>query len=131
MENNNMFEKASRMKLRFPTAKGLLEVEDLWDIPLKSGTVNLNQIAIDLYNTLKKESVSFVEESSSVDVENQLKFDIVKHIIDVRIAEAKEANTAVKKKGERDKILRRIAEKEENELSNKSVDELKKMLEEI
>lgn len=126
-----MFETASRLKLRFATSKGMVTVEDLWDIPLKRGTVNLNQIAIDLYNTLKKESVSFVEESNSVDIENQMKFDIVKHVIDVRIAETKEAHTAIKKKEERNKILRLIAEKEDNELSNKSVEELKKMLEEI
>lgn len=131
MENTNMFEAASRLKLRFATSKGLLTVEDLWDIPLKRGTVNLNQIAIDLHNTLKKESLSFVEESNSVDIENQMKFDIVKHVIDVRIAETKEAHTVIKKKEERNKILRLIAEKEDNELSNKSVEELKKMLEEI
>ena len=31
-----MFQKASRLKLRFDSPKGLLSVEDLWDLPLTS-----------------------------------------------------------------------------------------------
>ncbi len=29
-----MFEEASKLKLRFETTRGLVAVEDLWDIPL-------------------------------------------------------------------------------------------------
>ena len=36
MELTNLFEKASKMKLRFSTTKGVLSTEDLWDLSLES-----------------------------------------------------------------------------------------------
>ena len=44
----NLFEIASRKKLRIPTTKGDLTVEQLWDLPLKSTGLSLDKIAIDL-----------------------------------------------------------------------------------
>ena len=45
-----MFEKASRLKLRFSTSIGMLSAEDLWDLPLSSrnGTANLDDVARNL-----------------------------------------------------------------------------------
>ena len=48
----NIFEQASRNKLRFDTnIKGVISTEDLWDLPLTSdtGRVNLDDIAKALY----------------------------------------------------------------------------------
>lgn len=44
----NIFEQAVRQKLRFQTVRGLLTVEQLWDLPLDKGEVNLYQIATEL-----------------------------------------------------------------------------------
>jgi hypothetical protein len=47
----NMFEQASRLKLRFETIRGEFTVEQLWSLPLSSqseSTVTLDMIAIDL-----------------------------------------------------------------------------------
>lgn len=44
-----MFEKASRIKLRYSTNRGVLSVEDLWDLSLEQ----LDPIAINLNKSLK------------------------------------------------------------------------------
>jgi len=125
-----MFEKASRLKLRFESGKGLLTVEDLWDVSLtsKSGT-SLDNIAKGLHNQLKEEDeVSFVAPVSRANAELNLKFDIVKHIIGVRLAEREERKNAKEKKEEKEKILSIIAKKKDAELENLSVEELEAMV---
>jgi len=69
-----MFEKASRSKLRFMSTKGLLTVEDLWDIPLTSKNgVSLDDIAKSLHKQIKEsEETSFVEEVSKKNTELSL-----------------------------------------------------------
>jgi hypothetical protein len=130
----NMFEKASRRKLRFDTPKGLLTVEDLWDIPLtsKAGNVNLDDTARGLNKLLKdSEDVSFVVKEQKSDETVQLAFDIVKYIIDVRLAEN---DAAAKAKADREKkqhYLAIIAQKELEKDMSMPLDELKKMVEEM
>jgi hypothetical protein len=90
-----MFEQAARLKVRYSTAKGQLTVEDLWDLPLTSttGKANLNDIAKGLNRELKNaDDEDFVNRATSTNTELALKFDIVKHIIAVRLAE-NEANS--------------------------------------
>jgi hypothetical protein len=125
---SNIFEEASRKKIRFESSKGLLTVEDLWDVPLKTGSVNLNQIALGLYNNLKVENISFVDDSVNVTSLNQLKFDLVKYVIDVRLSEKKGAEVNAMKKKVKERIMSVIAEKEDNALSSKTIEELRAML---
>ena len=131
MKGNKIFEKASRLKLSFDTNKGQLSVSDLWDLPLSSttGRVNLDDIAIGL-NSLVQDvaTVSFVKKDSKVDPVNQLKFDIVKHVIEVRLAENEAASKARDKAEQKQKILGLIARRQDEELSNKSVEDLTAML---
>lgn len=63
MSTDEMFQQATRLKLRFSTSQGQLTVEDLWDIPLTSTrNASLDSIAIDLHIQAKGASdiVSFV-----------------------------------------------------------------------
>jgi hypothetical protein len=53
----DIFEKASREKLRFSTSQGQFSVEDLWNLPLTSPSgrsVNLYDIANGLNKELKE-----------------------------------------------------------------------------
>lgn len=127
-----LFEQASRMKLRISTPAGNLSVEDIWELPLTSRTnkLNLDDIARSLHQELKiQDEVSFVTEKASPKQSLlQLQFDIVKHVIDVKLAERNAAVNATKEKEKKDKILKIISEKEEDNLKNLSVDELKAMI---
>ena len=122
------FVAASRMKVRFETTKGLLSVEDLWDLTLDRGRVNLDEIAIALSREVKGDSESFVHKSKTINTELTVKLDVVVHIIEVRLKELEEAKVArlrVEKKGQ---ILEIIARKENKDLEEKSLDELKGLL---
>ena len=119
---------ASRMKVRFDTAKGLLSVEDLWDLPLNDGRVNLDDIAIALLRELKGATESFVNKAKSANEELKIKFDVVVHVIETRLKELEEAKMARLRAEKKSQILEIIARKENKDLEEKSLDELKGLL---
>jgi hypothetical protein len=122
-----MFEKASRMKLRFETAKGMLTVEDLWDIPLLSANgLSLDNIAIKLDRQLKDTmNVSFVKKEQTSNSIDQLRFDIVRHIIAVRQDEQEKAKSAAELR-EREQRLLQLLDRKRTEADEKmSEDEIK------
>ena len=127
MKTTNIFEYAVRNKVRFPF-KGMISVEDLWDLSL----TNLDSI----YKTLNKEVKQSEEESllatkTSVDTELEIQIAIVKHIVTVKLEEQEAREKAAAKKAQKQKIMSIIATKEDEELQNTSVEDLKKMLDEL
>lgn len=125
-----MFEQATRMKLRFQTPVGNVSIEDLWDLPLLRGKANLDDIAKSINRKLKESAEeSFVVERSSENTELSLMFDIVKHVIKVKLEEKEQAKAASEKKERKERILSILADKEDEELKSKSSDELKSLLE--
>lgn len=127
----SIFEQAARLKIRFDTPKGALSVEDLWDLPLTSTRgANLDDIARGLYAQLRSgEDVSFVDAGRKSDPTKQLRFDLIKYIIDVRLLENKAAALASANKERKQRLLEVIAQKEGEALGALSVDELRKMVE--
>jgi len=98
----------------------------------RSGKANLDDIAKELHHQLKNgDDISFVIQSKKSDETIQLKFDIVKHIIDVRLAEQSAAETLRSNKEKKQQLLAIIAQKENEGLMNTSLDELKKMAESL
>ena len=127
MTKTNIFEYAVRNKIRFPF-KGMISVEDLWDLSL----TNLDSI----YKTLNKEIKQSEEESllttkTSVDTELEVQIAIVKHIVSVKLEEQEVRERAAAKKAQKQKIMSIIATKEDEALQNTSVEDLKKMLDEL
>jgi hypothetical protein len=126
------FEKASRKKLRFDTMRGALSVEDLWDLPLTArgkAVTNLDDIARGLHKQLKSgDDISFVIADRKSDETVQLKFDIVKHIIDVRVTEAKRALEDEERAARKQRILAIIADRQDEDLRKMPTEELQKAL---
>lgn len=124
-----MYQKASRLKLRFQTPAGVLSTEQLWDLNLKSlaETVRICKEAI---TKSDDDELSFLEEESvTTDLTAKLRFDIVKDIFVTRKAELAEIKNAHERKAFEQKIMGIIKAKEDENLQNLSVDELRKMLE--
>jgi hypothetical protein len=120
----NLFEMAARKKFRFPF-KGMISVEDLWDLSLK----NLDSV----FKTLNAEAKQASEESllsvkSDEDTILDAKIEIVKHIVAVKQAEAAEKEKAVANRAQARRIQEILADKEDADLRGKTPDELRAML---
>jgi len=127
--SDNLFERASRIGLRVVSSKGMLMVEDLWNIPLtsKTGALNLDEIAGELNKQLEKQpKKAFVSlDVSMADPALQLAFDIVLHIINVRVAENRQAAQAKARRDQKQQLLAIIAQKESEQLAGQSLEELR------
>lgn len=133
----DLFEQASRLKIRFDSPLGQLTTEDLWGLPLTSPSgarANLDAIAMDLHRQTNEvaEVVSFVTaKAPSGSDELLLKFEVVKHVIGVRVAERDQAKEAADRKAKKQRLLELIAQKQDAELAGKSVDELRALAESL
>ena len=126
-KETTLFERATRYGYRFPF-RGLINVEDLWMLSVES----LDSV----YKTLNAEVKKSQEESllASKSAEDTIladKIDIVKHIVSVKLEERAAREEEHSKKAKKQKILEIMAEKQDADLHNASMDELKKMLDEL
>lgn len=121
------FKKAARLKLRFPSIKGHLSAEQLFDLPLtsKSG-FDLDAVAKQINASLRLASEdSFVTTKPNLEKDlNQLCLDIVKEVIADKIAENEANANAVAKRHEREKLLEVLQGKKDAALENLSEEEL-------
>lgn len=131
----NIFEQASRSKLRFDTNRGILTVEQLWDMPLtsKNNSFDLDTLARGVSQGLKSLSEeSFVEASSNpVKAEEELKLEILKHIIQVKLDARTNAVKALEKAAQKHTLQEILAQKKQQALYEMPVTELEKRLKEL
>ena len=128
-----MFERATRERFRFDSSQGLLTVEDLWELPLTttSSRACLDDVAKGLNKKMKESDSeeSFVTEKKSTDDVTPVKFEIVKHIIKVKLEENEARKNARERREKKQKLLALIAKKQDEKLEETSIDELQKMVE--
>jgi len=120
-----MYKEATRLKLRFTTERGILSLEQLWDLSLST----LDDLAVLLEKAYKESGKkSFLVKKSKKDKELKLKFDIVLDILTTKVEESEASKNSLEIKEYNEKILALIAEKQEESLKDKSISDLKALL---
>ena len=121
---SDLFKVASRKKYRF-NYKGVISVEDLWDLSVEE----LDSI----YKKLKAQQKNNNEESllqsvTKEDKELANKIDIIKTIVVDKLAAKERAFKAAEKKAQNQRILEILADKKDAALKEKSIEELQAMI---
>lgn len=117
----SIFEKATRQKIRFPSQKGELTVEQLWDLPLTSrNSFDLDVVAKEVNRQLKDaDEESFVSTKANPKKDAlELKLEVVKHVIATKLAEAEEAKNKSAKAEERRRLTEVLHNKQNAALEN-------------
>ena len=123
MAEINMFEQATRLKLRFKSNNGMVTTEDLWDLPLSQ----LDGIAKELRKELRDTEDSFIEEKKS-NSQLELRFEVVKHVITTKLEE-RDAKAKAKEVAARRQVLLEALEKKQNAaLDGMSAEDIQKEL---
>lgn len=131
---SNIFKQAAQQKMRFPSARGFLIAEQLFDLPLSSKNgFDLDSVAKEVNKLLKEQGEeSFV--SNTPDPQTtvyQVMLDVVKEIIADKLAEAQAARTRSAKAAERQRLLALLDEKNHDELKGLSKEELQKRINDL
>lgn len=127
MEIGKMFEMATRNKFRFPY-KGMVSVEDLWDLSVQS----LDAVFKTMNSQVKQaKEESLLQTKSQEDEVLDVKIEIVKHIVSVKLLEADQRKKAKDVAEQKQKIMAILADKQDEELHGKSIEELRAMLNSI
>lgn len=127
MDKNEMFIVATKNKFRFPF-RGQISVEDLWDLSVE----NLDCVYKTLNSQIKKANEeSLLNTKSREDEIVETQIEIVKYIVSVKQDEAARKVADKEKRARKQRILEVLAAKEDEDLQNKSSEELQAMLAEL
>ncbi len=130
----NIFEYASRNKLRFVSTRGELTTEQLWDVPLRSkDDFNLNAVA-----KVANEAVKAANEENFIEVARtaahtnaEIVLGVVKCVIEAKLADETAAKARAGNRLKKERLLAVLAEKQDGKLSELSERELKKQIAEL
>lgn len=127
MTTENLFEMATRNKMRFPSRKGELSVEDLWDLSDKDLDV--------VYKNLKDQEVKSSEESLLDDVNVDPKLTaaigIVRYIFTTKRNEKLAEKERINKKLKQKKYIDALSKKEDEAIEKMSEAELRAMIDSL
>lgn len=122
---NDLFIEASRRKLRFNSTKGALDISDLWDVPLTF----LDNLAVALEEQIQKAGKkSFLAKRSASTLELDISFEIVKYILETRVAENEAAKEKAKKQDEKAFLTGLLKEKQMDAIKSLTPEEIQSKL---
>ena len=122
----NIFEEASRVKLRFDL-QGQLSAEQLWSANI-DGLIAFEsslEDSIEKYGKQTRRSKNVISEAQKI---QKLRLEIVTYIIDIRQAEQETAKTAAANKVHNQKVMELIKSKQDSKMAEMSEEELLKLL---
>lgn len=122
----NIFEQASRLKLRFGI-QGQVSVEQLWDLDINH-LILYEEALTEVVESYGKSTRRKAGRKTKDQELNELRLAVVTSILDTRIKEQEEIIEAQKNKAHNQKIMDLIAKKQDAELEAMSPDELKALL---
>jgi hypothetical protein len=131
---SDIYKFAAQNKLLFPSRVGMLNVEQLFDLPLRSTRPNgadLDDTARKINAQLKGISEESFVEDITVNPQKQaltVALDVVKDVIATKQAENRAALAKTQRAAERKKLLDILAAKKDEKLSQASIEELEKQL---
>ena len=123
---DNMFELATRSKLRIPTPRGNLSVEDLWD--LSRGDLDATYRGLAAADKDAATEGLIKTRPTAAQRKIAIALEVVKRVFVVLVAERAEREAAAERKEKRQKIMALIAEKKDEGLKALDVAELEKQL---
>lgn len=127
MTTEKLFEMATRSKLRFPSTKGELSVEDLWDLSDKDLDV--------VYKNLKDQEVKSSEESllndANVDPKLTAAIGIVRYIFTTKRKEKLAEKERINKKQTQKKYIDALSKKQDEAIEKMSEAELRAMIDSL
>jgi hypothetical protein len=123
----NIYQKAVQVKLRFSTNKGVLSVEQLFDLPLTNIASLIKEQSKVLSSQGLADDLNFLLEESKVNPEDELKFNILKDVYLTKKSEMDSTKQAAAIKEHNRKIDELIYQKQEASLKELSVDDLMKL----
>lgn len=123
----SLFETATRKKYRYPF-RGMISTEDLWDLNM-SQLDSIYKILTKNNRTEQEEESLMTEKKPDEDLQNMI--EIVKHIFAVKKEACENARSAAEKAKKKERLLEILAQKQDASLTEKSEEELLKMIEEL
>jgi len=126
---SNIFEQASKLKLRFATEKGMqTTTEDLWTLSLES----LDAIAVAVDKQLDTAGKkSFIGKKDTTNKTLELQLEVLKHIIEVKLEEKATKAARVERNAQLAQLRELAASKSTEALAGKSLEEINKMIAEL
>ena len=127
-----MYKIASRKKLRIQTNRGMLSVEQLWDLSKE----DIGELAKSIRKRINDQKgvtgdseLDFLKPSAQTEETiDELTFRILKDIYQTKQAEEDKAHRRATARENNRKILELIAKKQDEALEGKTIEELEKML---
>lgn len=123
----NLFELASREKFRYPY-KGQITTEDLWDLSAEKLDLVFKALSNQKKTTMEE---SLLGQPTREEQILEAKLNIVRYIFAAKQEELEQRRQKAANAEKRRRIMEIIASKEDDALASQSVEDLKRMLDEL